>query len=460
MTLTRLRPIHRYITDMKRFAVSKSKFINKHFWIIAIALIAIMIGISSIVPVSFNFSSPDRVSRIYYADNLSIAHQQLIEKFNREYAGKIEVIPVDLPFTKFSTNERKELLARSLRSKSNRIDVFSVDVIWVPRFARWSEPLHRYFSKAETDCIIAEVLKSCYTDTALYALPHYSDIGVLYYRSDLLKRLPDAEEVERKLQQSITWEEFIELGGRFPQSKNAYYLFAADNFEGLICSYIEGIVGLDQSLFRNDSLLLDTPDSRKVVQLLVDLVHEHHLTSTAVTKYDEFDCYLDAFQNNTVFFRGWPGFLRHFKRIFDGIEATKYIKTAPLPHFSGGDPAFVFGGWNLMVSKYSNYKDEAVTFIKFLLREENQKQFYRSGGYLPVIQSVYEDTAYCAKEPDLQFYRKLMESGVHRPYLVEYTKISDIISYYVHLAIKKEITVAECLQRATALVNDNYVLIK
>jgi multiple sugar transport system substrate-binding protein len=32
------------------------------------------------------------------------------------------------PFQKFSTNERKELLTRSLRSKSDRIDIFSVDL--------------------------------------------------------------------------------------------------------------------------------------------------------------------------------------------------------------------------------------------------------------------------------------------------------------------------------------------
>jgi multiple sugar transport system substrate-binding protein len=33
--------------------------------------------------------------------------------FNSRNKGRIEVVPVNLPFEKFTTNERKELLARS-----------------------------------------------------------------------------------------------------------------------------------------------------------------------------------------------------------------------------------------------------------------------------------------------------------------------------------------------------------
>ena len=176
----------------KRLKNKKSILSTSYFWIIAISLIVIFFILFTIIPIEFKFSVNEQTSRIYFADNISIAHQQLIDKFNREHKGEIEVVPVNLPFTKFSTNERKELLARSLRSKSNRIDVFSVDVIWVPRFARWCEPIDAYFSDTETDCIIKYILKSCYWDSSLYAIPHYMDIGLMYYRSDLIKKLPNA----------------------------------------------------------------------------------------------------------------------------------------------------------------------------------------------------------------------------------------------------------------------------
>lgn len=89
--------------------------------------------------------------KLYYVDNISETHQRLIDRFNQRYAGRIEVIPVNLPFSKFSTNERKEILARSLRSKSERIDVFAVDIIWTQRFAKWSHPLDAYFDESLAD---------------------------------------------------------------------------------------------------------------------------------------------------------------------------------------------------------------------------------------------------------------------------------------------------------------------
>ena len=82
---------------------------------------------------------------------------------------------------------------------------------------------------------------------------------------------------------------------------------------------------------------------------------------------------------------------------------------------------------------------------------------FQEGGYLPIINSVYEDTLFLDQEPDLKFYRSLMEQGVHRPYLVNYTKISDIISYQLHLAIKKEQSVENALENASVLIQSKQV---
>jgi ABC-type glycerol-3-phosphate transport system substrate-binding protein len=114
----------------------------------------------------------------------------------------------------------------------------------------------------------------------------------------------------------------------------------------------------------------------------------------------------------------------------------------------------------LMVSKYSTKKDEAIEFIKFLQRDTSQKIMFTSAGYAPVIQKVYADSEFTRQEPDLLFYKNLFTSGFHRPYLADYTKISDILSYYLHQAIIKELTVADALRTATRQVNSNQVLIK
>jgi hypothetical protein len=43
---------------------------------------------------------------------------------------------------------------------------------------------------------------------------------------------------------------------------------------------------------------------------------------------------------------------------------------------------------------------------------------------------------------------------------VDYTKVSDIMSYYINLAIKGEIAVDEALERATYEINSNQIVIK
>lgn len=412
----------------------------------------------------FKLKIPESTSvrEIFFADNISGAHRKLIDRFNEEFEGRIRVIPVDLPFTKFSTNERKELLARSLRSKSDRIDVFAVDLIWVPRFARWGQSLGMYIPANERSRIIKYALESCYDNDQLVAIPFYIDVGMMYYRRDLLESLPDYPELKEKLKSAITWEEFIELHKRLRHLNKPFYMYPAKNYEGLVCSFIDMLKCQGQSIFAGDSVQLDTPEARKSLQLLVDLVHDYNMVPAVVTEFDEMKNYRYALANDALFFRGWPGFIQHFdvSDTPDMAEKIRRVEPAALPYFEGYNPLSVFGGWNLMISRFSTKKNEALEFIRFVMRKESQELMFREGGYLPVNREVYQDSVFLKNNPELAYYLQLLQNGVHRPYVVDYTKISDVISYYVHLAIKKEIPVPQALTSATKVINSKEVLIR
>ncbi len=151
------------------------------------------------------------VTQVFFADRITEAHRILIDRYNRMNAGRIQVIPIDFPNRDFSTNERKEILARSLRGEGDGIDLVAVDVIWVQRFAKWCEPLGRYFSDQEMQRIIPDGLYSCYADGQLLALPLDLVQGVMYYREDLLRKIKGGDRVIRALQNNITWPDFIAL---------------------------------------------------------------------------------------------------------------------------------------------------------------------------------------------------------------------------------------------------------
>lgn len=426
------------------------------FWLIAVIIFAI-IFIYSDKDISLD-STSSHITKIHYADGITPTHLQLIEKFNKKYNGRIEVVPIDLPFNKFSTNERKELLARALRSKSEKIDLFAVDIVWGYRFAKWAENLTSYFSKEMLGTMIEPILPTCYYNDSLFAFPFTIDIATMYYRDDLLQNLPNYPEIKHKLENSITWEDFIQLGLKLNDSQKPFFSFPASDYEGLICGFTEMILNQDRNFFDNGKIDLTRPESVRALTTLTDLINKYNLTPKAVTAFTEHPCHRFYIDNNGYFVRSWPTFFsENYSTIDTAIRDD--IKRIPTPHFRGTKPAVVYGGWNLVVSKFSEHKPEVLEFIRFLLSPESQQELFEGNGSLPVLKSVYENSDVEDAEV-LNYYKKQIEFGVHRPLLEDYSRISDIISYYVHKALLQEIGVEEALFEATRMVNSNEVIFK
>jgi multiple sugar transport system substrate-binding protein len=283
-------------------------------------------------------------------------------------------------------------------------------------------------------------------ESTLVASPIYIDVGLLYYRQDLIRQLPDGETLEEQLQSSITWDEFIRIGRTMKHQDHPFYVFTGNDYEGLVCAYFELIAGQDEGFFSRSRLDFEAPAARTALQMLVDFVRTYKISPPEVSDFDEIRSYRYLLDRDGIFARGWPNFLESFRDSYVNKAKLGQVKGTVLPHFAGHSPVSVFGGWNLMVSKYSTRKPEASEFIRFVQREDMQKLLFEVGGYFPTNVNVYTDTAYVRQHPELEFCRKLIEHGFHRPALVEYTKMSDIISHYAHMAIKGELTVDEALR--------------
>ena len=85
---------------------------------------------------------------------------------------------------------------------------------------------------------------------------------------------------------------------------------------------------------------------------------------------------------------------------------------------------------------------------------------YEDGGYLPVNKNLYDDKELVKNHPDLKFFEKLYQTGVYRPFLEDYTNVSDILSYYVNSAIKCDISVNEALKDAELKIKTKSILVK
>ena len=415
-------------------------------------LILVGLALLYLIPYSLLIRRPDPgITEIYFADRITDAHRILIDRYNALHEGRVRVIPIDFPNADFSTNERKEILARSLRGEDDGIDLIAVDVIWVKRFARWCEPLGKYFTPAELQRISPSALYSCYADSELVALPLDMVLSTLYYREDLLRSLPEGEAVIRDVQRGMTWPDFLALRSRLRWRK-PFFVFPAADYEGLICFYCENLLSLEPDFFAARGFQLDTPPAKRTLSLLVDLVRRDGPSPPIVTSFIEAASYEYFVKNDGLFLWGWTTYDRDFKDQPVDRAKEACLRKAPVPHFPEGRTAALFGGWDIMVSRFSKKKEAVVDFVKFLLRDDSQEVFYTEARYYPVVSSFYSDSASMRRHPEISSIRDLLGTGVHRPSVKDYTGYSKIMSHYFSLAMKRRITVDRAAAEATQAI--------
>lgn len=427
----------------------------KQLWAF-VFLIVLSITYLGIYFIEFNYPA-HKITKIYFADRMTAAHKILINEYNKLNAGKIEVVPVDFPNDDFSTNERKEIVARSLRGLGDGIDIFAVDIIWVQRFAKWCEPLDKYFSETEKNKILSQAMEPCYYNGEMVAAPLDMVQGVMYFRQDLLEKLKNGHEIIKEIQKGITWDEFIRLNKRL-NPKNPFYIFPGADYEGLVCIFDEQLLSLQPDYFKQNGFNFETPQAERTLQLFVDLINKYKMSPRQVTQFTEVTSYDYFMKNNGIFLWGWNSFDKDFKK----TSYYKYqndLRKAPVPHFTGSRPASILGGWDVMVSKFSEHKKESVNFVKFLLNNESQKVFYQQSAYYPVLKEFYIDTSSARKNKNDFNYKKYLMTGLQRPSNEEYTKYSKIMSYYFNSALRQKISVKEALKKCTkAIQMDKLIL--
>ncbi|MFA3783275.1 extracellular solute-binding protein [Melioribacteraceae bacterium 4301-Me] len=417
-------------------------------WIVYLLIfIAIILSfIFYFFPFKNIYENNNTVKKIYFADVITQSHLEIIKRFNNKYKGKIEVIPIDFGYEKFTTNKRKELITRAMRSQSSRIDVYSIDQIWIPRFVKWAEPLGNYFSSDELSQIIKPVLKTCEYNDTLFAVPLFMDLGILYYRKDIINKLPNGEKIEQTINNGGSWEELLSI---HKQLNSKYlYVFQGKPYEGLICNFLELTKGNNVNVEMGDFSNLINPRTEKCLQFFVDLINKYHIVPKEVVNFEEAESFKYAVKNDVPFFRGWQNMYRIVNLTKEESEKLRFLRKAPPLHFDGNESYSTIGGWNLMLSKYSQEKEAAITFIKYATSKEAQEILFSFGEYLPINKNFYEDDSLLAKYPTLRFYKALLKKIIQRPSLEDYTKISDIIAGNVNAALKKELSAAEALSKS------------
>lgn len=88
-----------------------------------------------------------------------------------------------------STDEQHQFYVINLEGRSADFDVVSLDIVWVPEFARagWLRDVSRLVPPAVRREFFPGSLRAGSHAGRVYAVPWYIDAGILYYREDLLR---------------------------------------------------------------------------------------------------------------------------------------------------------------------------------------------------------------------------------------------------------------------------------
>ena len=168
------------------------------------------------------------------------AAQRYMDANPHTIGGQDYNVNVNVLETIDSSTDRLALYLQFFEAQSSEVDVFQVDVIWPGDLAENLISLNDYVSQEVLDQHFPAIVENNTVDGKLVAIPWYTDGGLLYYRTDLLKKYGyDAP--------PKTWTELQDMATKIMDGEQASnqdftgFVWQGKAYEGLTCDALEWI---------------------------------------------------------------------------------------------------------------------------------------------------------------------------------------------------------------------------
>jgi len=356
---------------------------------------------------------------------------------------------VRLVSTPPASDQRLALYQQLLAAGSADIDVFQIDVVWPGILERHFVDLAPHIPKPVLDANFDMAIRNNMVAGRLVALPWFLDVGLLYYRKDLLEKY-GAEVPE-------TWPELtataakIQSGEREAGAKMWGYVFQARAYEGLTCNGLEWIhaYGGGRIVTEDGGVTVDNPEAAAALAEAQGWIGG--IAPKGVLNYAEEEA-RGVFQSGrAVFMRNWPyawSLANHPESPVSGrIGVTR------LPRGPEGPHTGVLGGAQLAVSKYSEHREAAVDLVRHLTSRDEQRRRALVGAFNPTIAALYEDPEILDANPFFATLREAFEGAVARPSRIagiRYNRVSASFWNTVHAILSGEAEAGPALARLEA----------
>lgn len=370
--------------------------------------LAILLTIALALSATLAMAEPVTIKFAAQADPTP-ATQAVVDAFNASQdAWKVEWVDM--------TNDSgamREQLTTSLKAGSAEYDVLSLDVVWAGEFAAsgYIQPLDMMMEDAGLNVADynAGSMASGQVSGKQYVLPFFPDLGLLYFRSDIVAK----EDADKLISGNYTWADLLAMAEKYAGQGGTTtgIVFQSALYEGLICNANEFT-----------SNWKDVKGGLTVMKQFID----SKATPDNILNYTEGETANSFVKGESVFARNWPYQWGVIKS--EGTITTAQVAVAPLP---GGDTV---GGWLLAINKNSANPDGAFAFMQYLNSEEGQLIMSNQGGYLPGLNKMLSDERITAKDERLSMvgFQNALKVTIARPVSAEYSKVSDALQQAIY----------------------------
>ena len=344
----------------------------------------------------------------------------LLRAFETAHPG-VRVKGEALPWT---SDDQHQLYVINLEGRSPGFDVLMLDCIWVPEFARagWLADLTTHLTPDELAPHFASAVTAGTYNGRVWALPWNMNVGLLYYRTDLLARYG--------LRPPETYEELIaavkqiRAGERDPALEG--YLWQGKQYEGLVVNVLEAFWANGTRLLGEDGTILPEParaaDALRFLRGLIDT----RLSPAWTTAADE-ELSRRAFgDGHAIFLRNWPYAMDLFQAAGSAVRGK--VAFASLPGRARGAPgAGSTGGAHLAVSRRSRHPELAVALARHLTSRPAQRAIALGAALSPTRRDLYHDPELVQARPGMPRLDGLMLAGRPRPVTPAYLLVSSTV---------------------------------
>ena len=377
-------------------------------------LVVITFTVSTLLGVSTLARQADSVSILMPAP-FADATAELVRTFNKEHEGRIHLNVIRGPL---ETESISDLAISSLLLGDTPFDGLLMDVTWVSKYAKagWLSPLDDYFTDQDIAALAPGASEGNHAEGALQRWPLTSDIGLLYWRTDLMDEPPrtpqDLETISRTLQAS----------GQVPFG----YVWQGRQYEGLSCVFLEIMDGFGGEWYapQTSAIGLDEPAGTAAATWLQHLI-ESGISPRAVTNYAESESLQSFKSGESAFMRNWPYAWAELQKDDSPVKGKVGITTMVAE--SNQRPAATIGSWGLSLLKGSEHPQSTIEAIKYLTNEQSQRYLYTNFGYTPTQAALFNDEQLTRTHPSLVAIGEALPFARARPQTPLYAQMSEVL---------------------------------